>query len=255
MSSSQTPEIDFARIAQRYDELRDTGPLWDELVDLVVREADLKGRRVLDVGCGTGRWAAVLAERYGCKVWGVDRSPEMIEVARARVPEGVGLRVAPAEDLGFKEGWFERVVMSLVLQLVDRPKAFGEIRRVLEPLGAFALVTFDYAHFEGYILNRFFPSFEARDKGRFPSAAELEQELLEAGFASVRLIRLTQREPVSRETLLKRIRGRHISTFQLIDEDEYRAGLERAERELPESTENVLQWLIAIAGDDVLAGR
>jgi SAM-dependent methyltransferase len=250
MSSSPTPEIDFAHIAQRYDELRNTGPRWDELVDFVVREADLRGRRALDVGCGTGRWAAALAERYGCKVWGVDRSPEMIEVARARVPEGVGLRVGAAEQLEFKDGWFERVLMSLVLQLVDRPKAFGEILRVLRPKGVFALVTFDYAHFENYLLNPFFPSFEALDKERFPSAAALELELGDAGFSSVRLIRLTQREPVSRETLMERIRGRHISTFQLIGDDEYRAGLERAERELPESTENVIELLIAVAAKE-----
>ena len=79
---SATPEIDFSRLAPRYDELRNTGKFWGELVEEVVREGDLKGRRVLDVGCGTGKWATVLAERYGCKVWGVDPSPEMIEVAR-----------------------------------------------------------------------------------------------------------------------------------------------------------------------------
>ena len=51
----------------------------------------------------------------------------------------------------------------------------------------------------------------------------------------------------ARVTLLARIRGRHISTFQLIDEEEYRAGLERAERELPDTAENTLEWLIATA--------
>ncbi len=87
MSSSRTPSVDFGKIARRYDELRDLGELWWELVDVLVREADLRGRRVLDVGCGTGRLAAALAERHGCKVWGVDPSPEMIEVASERVPK------------------------------------------------------------------------------------------------------------------------------------------------------------------------
>lgn len=236
---------DFGRIARRYDQLRNIGKHWPELVDALVREGDLRGRRVLDVGSGTGRLATVLAERYGCKVWGVEPEPEMIAVARERVPQGVGLRRGRAEDLPFKDGWFERVTMTLVLQLVDRPAAYAEILRVLQPGGRLALATFDYSHFEGYFLGGFFPSFEARDKERFPSAERLEQELRDAGFSEVRLTRLTQRERVSRESVLERIRGKNISTFQLISDEEYRAGLERAERELPAETDHTLEWLIA----------
>src|SRR6266487_6519036 len=166
MSSSRTHSF-FAKLAPNYDELRNTGEFWPELVERVVEEADLKGRRVLDVGAGTGRWAATLAERYGCKVWGIDASPEMVEVARKRVADTVGLRVGSAERLPFKDAWFERVLMSLVLHLGDRRKALAEAHRVLEPGAVLAVVTFDHSHFEQYLLGPYFPSFEARDKERF----------------------------------------------------------------------------------------
>lgn len=245
MSSSPTPEVDFRRIAPRYDELRNIGERWTELVDALVEVGELRGRRVLDVGCGTGRLARLLVERYGCKVWGVDPEPAMIDVAREGVPQGVGLKIGMAEELPFKDGWFERVTMTLVLQLVDRRKAYAEAVRVLQPGGRLALATFDYAHFERYFLGAYFPSFEARDKARFPSANDLESELHAAGFAEIRLTRLTQHDTVDRETVLERIRGKHISTFQLISDEEYRAGLERAERELPDKVENVLEWIVA----------
>jgi SAM-dependent methyltransferase len=238
---------DFGAIAPRYDELRNIGERWTELVDVLAQEGDLRGRRLLDVGCGTGRLATALVERHGCKVWGVEPEPAMIEIARASVPAGVGLKIGRAEDLPFKDAWFERATMMLVLQLVDRRAAYTEILRVLQPGGCLALATFDYAHFEGYFLGGYFPSFEALDKQRFPSAEELDRELRAAGFADVRLTRHTQHEAVDRETVLERIRGKHISTFQLISNEEYEAGLERAERELPDEVEHVLEWLVAVA--------
>ena len=59
--SSQTPGPDFGRLASSYDRLRPTDESWLELLDVLVREGDLVGRRVLDVGCGTGRLSAAFA--------------------------------------------------------------------------------------------------------------------------------------------------------------------------------------------------
>jgi ubiquinone/menaquinone biosynthesis C-methylase UbiE len=99
---------------------------------MFAREGELVGKRVLDVGCGTGRLAAELTER-GNRVWGVDPSPEMVQAAKAR---GVNAKVARAERLPFKEGWFERAVLWLSVHLLDMPQAFAELRRVLAPEGA-----------------------------------------------------------------------------------------------------------------------
>lgn len=98
---------------------------------MLVREGDLRGRRVLDLGCGTGRVGAVLAERYGATVCGVDPSPEMLEVARGRAPVGVAeLKRGTAEGIPFPDGSFERAIMQMVVHLVDRPRAFAELHRV-----------------------------------------------------------------------------------------------------------------------------
>jgi len=202
---------------------------------------------VLDVGCGTGVLAAALAEREAARVWGIDAEPAMLEVARARVPAGVGLREGRAEALPFRDAWFERAVLRLVVHLVDRARALPELARVLAPGGRAAIATFDPTHFDRFWLNRLFPSLEAIDRARFPDPAALAGELAAAGFAAAHVVRLSQHRALDRETALERIRGRHISTFDLLSEEEIAAGTERAERELPATVAVPLEWAVVVA--------
>jgi ubiquinone/menaquinone biosynthesis C-methylase UbiE len=236
---------DFGKRASTYDRLRPADANWRELLEVLVRAGDLDGRRVLDVGCGTGLVAAALAER--ARVTGVDPEPEMLAVARGRVPPEVELRQAPAEELPFEDASFDAAVLRLVVHLVDRSRAFPELRRVLAPGGRLVVATFDPAHFAGFWLNRLLPSLERIDRARFPTPDDLRAALRGAGFGAVRVERLSQRRSIDRETALERIRGRHISTFDLLDEDEIGAGLALAERELPERVEYALEWAIAVA--------
>lgn len=210
-----------------------------------MREADLRGRRILDAGCGTGRLAAALGPH--ARVWGIDASAEMLAVARERVPPNVRLKLARAEEPPFKDGWFERVVYWLVIHLLDRPAAFRAAHRLLSPGGLACAVTFDSTYFSGFWLSRYFPRFEEIDRARFPTAAELEGELRGAGFDRVRFVRHRQRDRLDRETALAKIAGRHISTFDLLDEQEYERGRALAERELPAHIDADVDWLIAIA--------
>src|SRR3954454_1465966 len=235
---------DFSLLAQRYDELRPADANWWELLERIAELARPVGGRLLDVGCGTGRVSAALAER-GAKVWGVDPEPGMLEVARSRVPGSVGLKQGRAEALPFRDGWFDAAVCWLTVHLMDRPAAFADLHRVLAPGGRLVIATFDPAHFDGFWLNRLFPSLEAVDRARFPRPPALKAELAGAGFGP-RLERLSQRGSLTRAEALEKIRGRHISTFQLLDDDEYAAGLERAERELPARVDYAIEWLLAV---------
>jgi ubiquinone/menaquinone biosynthesis C-methylase UbiE len=180
-------------------------------------------------------------------VWAVDPSSEMLAIARERTGTRVGLRRAAAESLPFRAGWFERVVMRLVVHLVDRPRAFAEARRVLGAGGRFAIATFDPSHFDRFWLNALFPSLETVDRARFPTPEALRAELAGAGFAAVTFTPVPQRATIDRENALVKIRGRHISTFDLLDPDEYAEGVVRAERELPETVDYGLDWVVVVA--------
>ncbi len=243
--TAQIPDFD-ARAAA-YDSLRPAGTAWWRLFEVLVAEADLRGRKVLDVGCGTGKLLVALVERAHARAWGVDSSEEMLRVARAALPSGVGLRQGRAEELPFRDGWFERLTMCLVVHLVDRPRAFAEARRVLGDDGRLAIATFAPAHFDAYWLNPWFPSIGKLDRMRFPTGEELQRELEEAGLGHVAVVPVSAVEEIDRETALARVRGRHISTFDLLPPDELREGTARAERELPARVEIRLEQLVVVA--------
>ena len=235
---------DFDARAATYDHLRPAGDAWWARFDALVRLGELRGQRVLDVGCGTGAVAAALADKAAAKVWGVEQSAEMLAVARARVPSGVGLKQGRAEELPFRDAWFDRVLYSLVIHLVDRPRALAEAARVLVDDGRVVVATFAHEHFDRYWAARFFPSLAGVDRARFPTEEGLAIELIAAGFADVHSVRVSSRETLDRDLAIERLRGRHISTFDLLDSDEVRRGIEQADAELPETVVVELEQLI-----------
>ena len=68
-------------------------------------------------------------------------------VARAK-SLGVNARLARAEALQFKRGWFDAAVVRMSLHLLDRPQALGEVARILSPAGRATIATEDPAHFD-----------------------------------------------------------------------------------------------------------
>ena len=239
--------MDFGPLAERYDQLRPAGTTWGQLADLTL--AELGGvRRLLDVGCGTGRFAAYAAQRTGARVWGVDPSPEMLAQARAREIRGAGWKLAPAERLPFKDGWFDGVHAHLVLHVVgDLHAAVGEMARVTAPGGRVVVTSFRRQHFEAFHLNAYFPSVREIDLARFPDPERIAQLFTAAGLTESRVRPVTQRLSLSPEDVVERARGRYISTLHLIPETEYREGLHRLERDMAGRTgpvEAELHWAL-----------
>ena len=126
----------YDRWAKVYD--HDANPL-QALEEPHVREAlgDVGGRDVLELGCGTGRHTAWLAEA-GARVTAVDFSAGMLERARERVPVGDVRFIAHDlhDPLPFGDASFDAVLSGLVLEhLRDLDGFFAEAHRVLRPAG------------------------------------------------------------------------------------------------------------------------
>jgi SAM-dependent methyltransferase len=240
---SQTDHFD--EVAARYDSLRAPGDV-TPVHELLVREGDLAGKRVLDIGCGSGFHTAIFRDRFGCDVAGIDPSSGMLAQARAKLP-GADIRQGVAEDMPFADDSFDAALMALVVHHVDRPRAFAEAGRVLVPRGHLLITTTNPDAFPRFWMAPLFPSYVEVEQARFPSFATIDSDLRAAGFTSTRRIDHTVHRAFSRERALERLRGRHASTFDLLDPHEYEEGVARAERELPETVEYDLELMIVIA--------
>lgn len=102
---------------------------------------DIRGKTVLDLGCGSGEVVVPLA-KCGADVVGIDVSPELIALGEERVRQaGVSaiLRVASAYDTGLPDESFDVVCCISVLHHLQLPVVRGEIRRLLRKGGVFIL--------------------------------------------------------------------------------------------------------------------
>ena len=116
--------------------------LYQHVVGEVMRvAAGVPSPRVLDLGCGTGALAACLLDAIpGCSLAGVDLSPRMVEVARARLRDRAEVLLGDAERLPFHDAAFDVVVCNDSFHHYPDPeRAVFQAWRVLATGGALVL--------------------------------------------------------------------------------------------------------------------
>src|SRR5581483_1299253 len=145
---SQLEFTGWQRVAGRY---QDTwADLTTRFVPALLDAIEIEpGARLLDVCCGPGLIAEA-AQQRGATAIGLDFSPDMLLIARARCPE-IEFRQGDAQALPFDAGSFDVVVMNFgLLHLAEPERAFAEAARVLRRGGRYAFTAWaDAEHSPG----------------------------------------------------------------------------------------------------------
>jgi ubiquinone/menaquinone biosynthesis C-methylase UbiE len=225
---SEAMNINYANIAENYDRYRHYS---DKEIEKIIDFAGIRaGMFVLDLGCGTGNISKQLKRLMKLDIAGVDKSLSMLRIAA-----GKSLDVIRADVdkfcLPFRDNTFDIIVAAYVLHQIRNISAvFSECYRVLNN-GRLVLLTSSHRQIETEhpIFKHFFPSAVEIDKARFPDLPVIENCLKKTGFTDIRYDEMHIESILLDNDYLEKVKGRYVSTYHLIPQDEFDRGVTKLE--------------------------
>jgi SAM-dependent methyltransferase len=227
--------LNYDKIAHLYDE-----PIRDYAVDpnllqYLEQLGDYRGKkRVLDLGCGTGKQLTADFQRLSnIQFVGLDLFSGMLRVAQRRGPD-VGWVQGDIANAPFASDSFDYITNQFSYQHVQQQgRLIEEIYRLLGRDGRFTLNNIDPWHMREWVIYQFFPATWELDMADFLTAEQLVSLMETAGFGR---IEVSRRNIVTEMTLTEvyeyaSTRSR-ASQFMAISDEDYASGLRTAEQAL-----------------------
>lgn len=198
-------------------------------VDKILSLGPVDRSATLDVGTGTGMFAAALAaaDVSGVTV-GVDPSPAMLmEALRFNSHPRVRYVAGEAGALPIAANSIDLALLSRVIHhLPDRRRCARELRRVLRPGGVVVVRTTVRERLDAVVYD-YWPRLRELDQARFPSAAMIVGDFETAGFAVTASASFSQPVQPSLRAFHDVLASRPQSKFDMLTADEFATGLTR----------------------------
>lgn len=218
-------DLNYDDIAPGYDtHRRGRGPYFSRLMSLA---ASAPGRRVLEIGAGTGNNTRAFFDALSCDFTALERSAGMLARGRAKVPEAQWVQ-GDAMALPFPADRLDFLFGTYMLHHIRDVEGLGhECRRVLRPDGLAVFVTVPQDFIARHPMNAYFPSFAEIDLARFQPIPDVEAALRRAGFREVHSEDTIDVPRPIDAAYADRVAGQFISTYALLPSDEFEHGLAR----------------------------
>ena len=228
MPCMDRPRVNYNQIAPTYHSRYD-GP--NKLDGIAQALRTFHATRVLEVGCGTGRFVESL-RGSGAVVFGVDASTGMLSHAAGRIGPS-NLAAARANHLPFQFESFDLICCVNAIHHFDDPRQFIlDASPLLRPRGSMAIIGMDPRTIRRRYFYDYFEGARELDMRRYPSFGQLVDWAAEAQLDQVELT-IVEKPFVSfkgaavfDDPFLKKESN---SLLTLLSEDAYREGLRRIE--------------------------
>jgi ubiquinone/menaquinone biosynthesis C-methylase UbiE len=222
-------KADYSSIAAYYDRGR---VLSEQNIDLwlglVSKFSGMpEEARVLDLGCGTGRFSIPMATRLRFRIIGADSSMEMLEKAKEKdTANSVQWDLEDAQYLTYPEDSFDGVFMSHLLHHVDDPRqVLGECWRVLASPGVVLIRYGAIEQIRDDVEHTFFPEVLDIDEARTPTVKTVEEWLAEAGFQDIVSQEIVQRTFETSTEHLDKTQVKGNSVLSMISAEAFEKGI------------------------------
>lgn len=219
-----------AAAANRYNAARhlpeETKTFWMNSLKAVLPLAPVG--RCLDLGCGTGRFTAALAETFACPVVGVEPSEAMLAVARSEAIANVEWKKGTAEDIPLESQSVGLVFMSQVFHHLTQPhEALREVYRVLTPGGYLLIRNGTEENNEETEWLQCFPEALEIDSQRILTRRALAETVCRQPFDLVAQQTFRQLFASSYQEYYKKVGQRGLSSLIAISDEAFGRGMER----------------------------
>lgn len=245
----------FGLTAHDYAKYRAGFP--DEFFERVFEEGIVKaGASLVDLGTGTGTLARGFALR-GCTVIGVDIASQLLEQARELSSQQgleIEFRFAKAEETGLPDSSFDVISAGQCWHWLHRPRAAGEVMRLLKPNGIALIAHFDWLPLDGNVVDltekliqKYNPAWYERFGNKTGVYPDWFRDLGEAGFENIQSFSFDLGVPYTADAWRGRIRassgvgaslsdeevGRFDSEFRILLEGVEQAQVKKEAGEIP----------------------
>lgn len=217
----------YQKVSPIYDKVRlDKKVEFDSTIGIVLENCKDVTKRILDIGCGSGRYAQALSEQ-GFDVIGADRSDSQLKQAS----KIISTVCCEATALPFDDGSFDLCTMMLMIHHMseaERLTAFREVFRVLSDNGCLIIKTCSHDDLKTRLTSSFWPQSLANDLLRYPAIEIVSEEL--SGFVDVSIRHTETNFEIPREECFEEYRSRRSTNLGMLNDDDFASGMANLEK-------------------------